>query len=233
MNEALRHPLIEALIKEQPHFHAWPDGRSANWGIAPEVLRFLFAQLRPGMTTLETGAGYTTAAFCIAGTRHVAVTPAEEQASRILAYVKRLGIEPDLTFLHGSSDFVLALGEGVPAELDLVLIDGAHRFPFPVLDWHYTEGRVPVGGIVVIDDFRMPSVRILHDFLVGEDEWTLMAECHQTAFFRRVRKEPNQMDWMDQNMNKAHLERIVGHFSAEEARPPEPQRKRFRWSLHW
>lgn len=230
MTEAPSHPLIEALIEEQPHFHAWPDGRSANWGIAPEVLRFLFARLRPGMTTLETGAGYTTAAFCLAGTRHVAVTPDEEQAGRIRAYLEERGLKPDLTFLHGSSDLVLAAGKDIPEQLDLVFIDGAHRFPFPVLDWHYTEGRVPVGGIVAVDDFRMPSVRILHDFLLGEDDWALEAECHQTAFFRRVQKRPNRMDWMDQNINKSHLDRISGKAEGETKRPPEPQRKWFRWS---
>jgi predicted O-methyltransferase YrrM len=163
MTEAGSHPLIEALIEERPHFHAWPDGRSANWGIAPEVLRFLFAQLKPGMTTLETGAGYTTAAFCIAGTRHLAVTPDEEQAGRIRASLEKLGIEPDLIFVLGSSDIVLPSGQGIAERLDLVSIDGAQRFPFPVIDWYYTESRVPVGGLVVVDDTRMPSVRILHE----------------------------------------------------------------------
>ena len=41
--------LIERLVSEQPHFHAWPDGRSANWSVASDALRFLFEQVRPGM----------------------------------------------------------------------------------------------------------------------------------------------------------------------------------------
>jgi hypothetical protein len=191
MTEAARHPFIEVLVEEQPHFHAWPDGRSANWGVAPEVLRFLFAQLRPGMTTLEIGADHTTAVFCISRTRHFAVTPDEAQAMRIRVYLDGLGIDCDLTFIHQSSDIALPSGQGIPERLDVVLIDGAHRFPFPVIDWYYTEARVPVGGIVAVDDFRMPSVRILHDFLAGEDAWALMAGYHQTAFFRRVQKQPN------------------------------------------
>ncbi len=229
MTEVSFQPLLEALIEEQPHFHAWPDGRSANWGLAPDVLRFLFAQLRPGMTTLETGAGYTTIAFGIAGTRHIAVTPDEAQAGRVRAYLAKLGVAPDLTFLHGSSDTVLPSGHGIPDQLDLVFIDGAHRFPFPVLDWHYTEGRVPIGGIVVIDDCSMPSVRILRDFLAGEDDWALVEECSQTAFFRRVQKQPNRMDWMDQNLNRPYLDRNSGKAAKKDAQSPKPRRKRFRW----
>ena len=90
--------LIEKLLAEPPHFHAWPDGRPANWAVAPDVLRFIFEQVKPGMNTLETGAGHTTAAFCIAGTHHIAITPDEAQADRIRDYLSDLGIRlrPDL-----------------------------------------------------------------------------------------------------------------------------------------
>lgn len=198
---------LEQLIAEQPHFHEW-DGAPANWAVAPDVLRYLSGLLRPGMSTLETGAGQTTAAFCLAGTRHLAVTPDRAQAERITAYLDRAGVTRDLTFLHESSDTALASGRGIPERLDVVLIDGAHRFPFPIIDWHYTEGRVPVGGYVVLDDCRMPSVRVLHDFLVGEDEWELVDEVHQTAFFRRAKVTVNTSDWADQKINRPHLDRI-------------------------
>jgi hypothetical protein len=207
------HPLIEKLLTDQPHFHAWPDGRPANWAVAADVLRFIAGALKPGMATLETGAGQTTAAFCIAGTRHVAVTPDEAQAGRIRAYLDGLGIDCDLTFIHQSSDIVLPAGAGIPERLDFVLIDGAHRFPFPIIDWHFTEGRVPVGGMVAVDDFRMPSVRILHDFLLGEDDWELVREFQVTSFFRRARKTENVWDWADQNINKPHLERVMHKYT--------------------
>jgi predicted O-methyltransferase YrrM len=207
------HALIEKLLADRPHFHAWPDGKPANWAVAPDVLRFIAEQVSPGMNTLETGAGHTTVAFCIAGTHHVSVTPDEEQAGRIRAYLDGLGIDHDLTFIHRSSDMVLPSGDGVPERLDFVLIDGAHRFPFPIIDWHFTEGRIPVGGMVAVDDFRMPSVRILHDFLHGEDDWELVREFQVTSFFRRARKTENVWDWADQNINKPHLERVMHKYT--------------------
>jgi len=161
---------IEALIAEPPHFHAWPDGKPANWAVAPGVLLFLFRQLRPGMHTLETGAGHTTVAFAAAKTEHVCITPDRSQAERIRTYCADQGIECNVKFIHESSDIALAAGKGIPETLDVVLIDGAHRFPFPIVDWHFTESRLRVGGIVVVDDYPMPSVRILHAFMAGEDE---------------------------------------------------------------
>jgi hypothetical protein len=212
---------IETLIADSPMFHAWPDGRPANWSVAPQVLRFIYDCLEPGMSTLETGAGQTTVAFAIAGTQHVCITPDRNQAERVRAYCAARGIRDRVSYIHESSDVALASGQGIPETLDFVLIDGAHRFPFPIIDWHYTERRLRVGGIVVVDDFPMPSVRILHDFLMGEEEWELVRQFQVTSFFRRKRVSANAWDWADQKINKPHLEkhvrRIAGRQPAQRA----------------
>jgi len=196
---------VETLISARPHFHAWPDGRPADWSVAPEVLRFIRGNLKPSMRTLETGAGQTTVAFAIAGTHHVCITPDRAQAERIRSYFREHEIQDRVTFIYDSSDAALPLGKGIPEILDFVLIDGAHRFPFPILDWHFTERRVPVGGIVAVDDYLMPSVRILHDFLLGEKEWELIEKFKVTSIFRRKRETVNVRDWADQKINKPHI----------------------------
>ena len=206
---------IDTLIAELPHFHAWPDGKPANWAVAPAVLHFIYGQLKPGMRTLETGAGHTTVAFAIAETAHVCITPDRSQADRIRSYCADHGIECSVKFIHESSDVALASGRDIPETLDFVLIDGAHRFPFPILDWHYTEQRLRVGGVVAVDDFPMPSVRILHDFLMGEDEWELIKKFQVTSFFRRKRATENTRDWADQRINKPHLEMQAQRLAAD------------------
>jgi hypothetical protein len=210
---------LEQLIADRPSFHAWPDGAPANWSVATAVLRFLSEQLKPGMATLETGAGQTTAAFAIAGTQHICVTPDTAQVERIRSYLKGLSIAHAVTFLTESSDVALASGKGIPDRLDVVLIDGAHRFPFPIVDWHYTQDRVPVGGIVAVDDFVMPSVRILYDFLILEEDWELIRAFEVTAFFRRVKRTENVWDWADQTINRPHLEMV--RKKAEREQQPE------------
>jgi predicted O-methyltransferase YrrM len=199
---------IETLISESPHFHAWPDGRPANWSVAPDVLRFIHGSLKPSMRTLETGAGQTTVAFAIAGTFHVCITPDRAQAELIRSYCREHGIKDTVTFIHESSDVALASGDGIPDIIDFVLIDGAHRFPFPILDWHFTGQRVPVDGIVAVDDYLMPSVRVLHDFLIGEDEWELVKMFQVTSFFRRKRETVSLSDWADQKINAAHVDKL-------------------------
>jgi predicted O-methyltransferase YrrM len=199
---------LERLLAEKPAFHAWPDGTPADWSVAPDVLRFLRSLVKPGMNTLETGAGQTTVAFALAGANHVCITPDKAQASKIRAYLEALDVRSSVSFIHLSSDEALPSGSGIPDQLDLVLIDGAHRFPFPILDWYYTQARVPVGGVVVVDDYKMPSVRILHDFLVGEEEWELIKSFEVTAFFRRLKETVSVWDWADQQINKPHLERV-------------------------
>lgn len=208
MKPAITDAPLDRLLAERPAFHAWPDGSPADWSVSGEVLRYLAGLVRPGMHTLETGAGQTTVAFALAGAHHVCVTPDAAQARKITDYLAGLGAETSLRFIHRSSDEALPAGEGVPDQLDVVLIDGAHRFPFPILDWHYTQGRVPVGGHMIVDDYRMPSVRILHDFLLGEDEWELVKAFEVTAVFRRVKETVSVWDWADQRINKPHLDRL-------------------------
>jgi hypothetical protein len=194
---------IEQLVAQRPDLHAWPDGRPANWSVAPDVLRFIYQNLEAGTNTLETGSGQTTIAFAMAGTNHTCISPSRDEAERIRAYCVEHGIDLKVNFMHESSDVVLSAGTGIPDSLDFVLIDGAHRFPFPILDWHFTEGRLRVGGIVCVDDYPMPSVRILHDFLMGEDEWKLIRIFQRSSFFRRARETVNVWDWADQKINKS------------------------------
>lgn len=199
---------IARILQEKPSFHAWPDGTPANWSVAGDVLDYLAGLVQPGMNTLETGAGQTTLAFALCGANHTCITPDEDQAARIRAYLEPLEPEGSVCFIHRSSDEALPDGDGIPERLDIVLIDGAHRFPFPMIDWHYTQGRMPAGGIMVVDDYRMPSVRILYDFLEGEDDWELVKAFQTTAFFRKVEDRANVWDWADQKINKPHLDRL-------------------------
>ena len=194
---------IERLIADNPDLHAWGNGTAANWSATPDALRFLGRHLSPGMRTLETGAGQTTVTFAAVGTRHTCVTPDAGEAARIRAYCAARGITCDgVSFVHEDSDVALARPGVVPDVLDFVFIDGAHRFPLPCLDWHYTEGRLRVGGILGVDDWDMPSVRVLHDFLAGEDEWDLVGIVGRTSFFRRLRQTLVVNDCQGQNINR-------------------------------
>src|SRR5581483_8137429 len=121
--------LTDELRAAPPGLH----GRSEFWGLAWEALAFVERTVQPGMATLETGAGASTIVFAARGADHEAVTPSQDEADRILAECGRRGIPTEtLRFRIGSSADVLRAWE--PRPLDLVLIDGAHAFPYPTLD---------------------------------------------------------------------------------------------------
>jgi hypothetical protein len=83
-----------------------------------------------------------------------------------------------------------------PRPLDLVLVDGAHGFPYPVLDWWYVAPHVRVGGVVLLDDAYMPPVRVLVDALRDMPGWEVAAPIGlRTVAVRKVAKGRPPFDW--------------------------------------
>ncbi|ACK72619.1 hypothetical protein PCC7424_4249 [Gloeothece citriformis PCC 7424] len=195
------HENLEKLIADNPKFHSL-NGVPTSWSIQTDTLRFLYSLLKPGMVTLETGCGQTTVVFAIAGTKHICIMPDAEEANRVKQYCGSLACSNPITFLINSSDILLPCSDQIPKELDFVFIDGAHAFPAPIIDWHYTAGKLKIGGTMCVDDYKMPSVKILFDFLCNEDEWELITIVQNTAFFKKLKNLKNLADWTGQNINK-------------------------------
>ena len=135
-------PYLETMIKDKPQFHRYQGELTNSWSVQSDTLRYIHSLLAPGMTTLETGCGQTTVVFVIAGAKHTCIMPNLDEAERVKEYCVRLGLKNSPTFIIESSDVALSQSKLVPAELDFVLIDGAHAFPAPILDWYYTAGRL-------------------------------------------------------------------------------------------
>lgn len=191
---------IERLIKDNPQFHYY-QGSFTSWAIHPDTLHFLYNMLTPDMLTLETGCGQSTVVFSLAGTKHICIAPDSGEIERVRQYCSKLGLSENITFLMKSSDSVLPCDNSIPSALDMVFIDGAHGFPAPIIDWHYTAHKLKKGGVVSVDDFTMPSVKILYDFLCAEEEWKLIRKIHNTAFFRKVNDPKDINDWSGQKIN--------------------------------
>src|ERR671913_577698 len=87
------------------------------------------------------------------------------------------------------------MGTWEPEPLDLVLIDGAHGFPFPALDWYLTAAHLRVGGLVVLDDAYLPSVHVVVRFLRSSSSWQQEASIgYRTVAFRKLSAELSY-DW--------------------------------------
>jgi hypothetical protein len=145
---------------------------SVCWGIDPAVAHFIFDSLSPEARTLETGAGISTLVFALRGAKHTAITPNRNEIDAIAAYAARKGIDLSrVTFVAEASEHYLPRVDA--ADLDLVLIDGKHAFPWPVIDWFFTVDHVREGGLLLLDDVQLYSVRMLCDFMQEDPAWSL------------------------------------------------------------
>ena len=81
--------------------------------------------------------------------------------------------------------------------LDLVLLDGKHAFPWPIIDWFYTADRLKVGGLMILDDTQLRPVRVLADFLMADvDRWRLEGKPGgRTSIFRKLTGPVHDATW--------------------------------------
>jgi DNA-binding transcriptional LysR family regulator len=164
-------------------------------GLAWPALEWLEREVEPGLATLETGAGSSTLAFARGGADHIAVTPSAGEEQRIRAQADRMGIDHSkVRFELGPSHEVLPKLDARP--LDLVLIDGAHGFPYPVLDWWYVAPHLKVGGRMLIDDAYMPPVAALVDALRAQPDWEIEESVgYRTVVVRKTAEGIPHWDW--------------------------------------
>ncbi len=162
------------------------------------ALRFIYENVGPESTTLETGCGLSTAVFALTGSRHTVIAPAPIEFEITKAYCRDRGISTNqIAFITEPSQKVLPGLESAP--LDLVLIDGGHGFPTPYVDWFYTAGKLKKGGYLMIDDIWVWSCEILRDFLSVQPEWEFVAEFDdRTTIFRKLENGSEWLEWTQQ-----------------------------------
>ena len=188
----MKAPLTESLKRSPPSLHDSLD----YWGLAWEALAWLEENVQEGMSTLETGAGASTMVFAASGARHHVIMPDAEEERRIRAACEERGIDTSrLTFHLGRSHEILP--ELETGDLDLVLVDGAHGFPYPILDWWYLASRLRKGGRMLLDDAYLPGIASIVDYARTSDAWQLEAPVSfRTACIRKLRDDdpPNEAD---------------------------------------
>jgi hypothetical protein len=188
--------LTDELRAAPPSLH----GQAEFWGLAWEALAFIERTVQPEMATLETGAGASTIVFAARGADHEAVTPSAEEAARIRAECERRGISTErLSFRIGSSAEVLRTWQ--PRALDLALVDGAHAFPYPTLDWWFLAPHLKIGGLLLLDDAYMPPVAAVVDHLRGSPAWALEPPASfRTAVARKLAEEVPPGEWQGERI---------------------------------
>jgi len=94
--------------------------------------------------------------------------------------------------------------------VQLALIDGPHGYPFPDLEYYYFYPLIVPGGLLLLDDIKIPSVRRMFDIIRADDMFDLLEIVDRnTAFFRRSKApllDPQSDSWWLQGYNRAYYE---------------------------
>ena len=192
--------VLQRVWEDAPAMHG--EGR-LRWDVSPGTLQFLADNVEPRHRTLEVGCGVSSVVFAATGALHTAMSPAPEEYDHIAAYCAEIGVDTSkLTYLEGySHDLLPTLRD----TLDVALVDGAHSFPYPVVDYHYVSRLLRPGGLLVLDDVPIPAVGVLFRFLSTEPAWQLVAILDdRAAAFRLVRPLDDGDPWGSQRINSAY-----------------------------
>lgn len=197
--------LTDRLRAAPPGIHGEGD---EYWGLAWPALEWLEAELRDDMATLETGSGASTIVFAAAGTDHVAITPDAGEEARVRATCEELAISSEtVSFVVGFSHDVLP--ELPKRALDVVLLDGAHGFPYPILDWWHVAPQVTLGGRILLDDAYLPPVTAVVDHVRESRAWEVERSVgYRTVVVRKVADELPPFDWEGGGLTFRYLPRV-------------------------
>jgi hypothetical protein len=190
---------VRALLRDQPSFHV---GGTRRWNALEQSLHTIRSSIALGDRTVETGCGASTVVFAASGTTHTAISPDGREHELVREYCRSIGVDDGgVTYVEASSADVLPeMFSGRP--LDFAFIDGAHSFPYPIIDWHYITCALKVGGKVLLDDIPIPAIAPAFRFMRTESQWRLEGIFDERAALFTLVGLPPPEDYVLQVFNR-------------------------------
>lgn len=178
--------LVADLRAGDPRFHGWKPDIEVNWGLTEDALDVLVDLVGPGDRTLETGVGFSTVVFAARGARHTVVSPFGFEHERVVQWCSERDVDTgSVTFVAEPSQDALPRLDVGP--LDLLLIDGDHAFPTPLIDFYYGAQHLRTGGMLMLDDTHIRSCALLDEFLRADTpRWRLHTSMWSTNVYERL-----------------------------------------------
>jgi len=145
------------------------------------------ASARKITRSVETGTGKSTLLLSHLSDHHLCFSLDDAKSSHSLqqAASSELLKSGSVEFVVGPSQTTL-LAHTFTEPLQLAFIDGPHGYPFPELEYWKLYPHIEPGGLLIVDDIHIPTIRNLFDFLREDEMWKLLETVGKTAFFERT-----------------------------------------------
>jgi predicted O-methyltransferase YrrM len=172
-----------------PHSVGREDGDALRaLAIAEGVSRTIEVGLALGMSALF----LCQAILAVDGrhARHVAIDPFQREAwnGAGLETLREAGVEELVEVIEEESQLALPELVRQGREFDLAFVDGNHRFESALLDLVFMDRLVRPGGLIVVDDMWMPSVRLAVSYVERNLDLELQPDALPDGFSWRRRR---------------------------------------------
>jgi hypothetical protein len=187
----------------------WHGAGSVNRAVLTAIARHC-EDLGRIRLSAETGSGRTTLLFSHLSERHLVF--AKDDASSVSAARASALLRSDrVTFVEGPTQRTLPVHE-FEGSFQVVLIDGPHGYPFPDLEYYYFYPHLDAGGLLILDDTRIPSIGRMLDILKADPMFDLVETVRDTAFLTRTAAptiDPCGDNWWLQGYNRSYYDQSV------------------------
>ena len=154
--------------------------------------------------TIEVGLalGMSALFFCDAiagreGAGHVAIDPFQEESwgGAGLETLRRAGVAELVEAIEEESALALPQLVREGRKFDLAFVDGDHRFESVLLDLVFMTRLVKPGGVIVVDDMWMPSVRLAVSYVERNLDLALEPDAIEGGFAWSFRPGRPRLWW--------------------------------------
>jgi predicted O-methyltransferase YrrM len=188
---------LKSLLSDPPRLHDnYRGGLTSEWRIDDTTALELNKRLKPGLKTLETGAGLSTIIFGANGCDHTSIVVEPTQIQRIQNYCRSKGIDTSkVKFIIATSPE--AIHRLPRSEYDLVLIDGCHGFPSMFVDFYYGSRALKTGGTLMVDDLHIYTCLMTAQFMQKDPGWNVELMTRRIAIATKI-SDTLDVEWTNQ-----------------------------------
>ncbi len=210
---------LDTIIAEISKLPAdWHAAGSVSPAVLSGIVRHA-EQIGTIHNSAETGSGKTTLLFSHISLSHFVFAVDAGNGSVTQAKASPLLNSAVVTFVEGPTQVTLP-HHMFTHELQMVLLDGPHGYPFPDLEYYYFYPVIQSGGLLLIDDIQIPSIGRMFDIIKAGDMFRLLEIIENTAFLQRTDAQliiPTSDSWWLQAYNRSYYQELV----APGKRPPD------------